>query len=130
MMAISCRKHNPGSAYVKFGIREAANISIVGIAAAIEVNNGKISAIHVASTAAAPVPVMVEKARDAALGKEPSPKTWEAVANEVVKTLEPISDIRGSLDYRLHLAKVGAKRALSSAFQRLSGEKQTEAAHV
>jgi CO/xanthine dehydrogenase FAD-binding subunit len=122
LLSISCRKHNPGSAYIKFGVREAANISIVGVAAAVEVKDGKISDITVASTAASPVPFMVEGAGDVALGKEPCEETWRAVAAEVVKTLDPISDIRGTLDYRLHLAEVGALRALRTAYQRLAGE--------
>jgi len=128
LTSVTCKRYNPGSAYIKFGVREAANISIVGIACSMTVTKGKISQLIVSSTAASPIPLLVPGATDVALGKEPNSETWAAAADEVVKALSPISDIRGSLDYRLHLAREGTIRALTLAFERWCIASATNAA--
>lgn len=126
LFSIICKKKNPGSAYIKFGVRESANISIVGIACSMEIEDGKISEISVASTAASPIPLIIDSIRDVTIGKKPQKETWEAAADKVAIALDPISDIRGSMNYRIHLAKVGTVRALDKAYHRLMKHREME----
>ncbi|MEW6365883.1 MAG: xanthine dehydrogenase family protein subunit M [Acidobacteriota bacterium] len=125
LMSITFKKHNPGSAYVKFGVREAVNIAIVGVAGAVQVSGGLITDLRVAVTAAHPVPLLVPGVRDVSAGQRPEKATWERVADVVSSSLTPISDLRGSAEYRLHLAKVATIRVLQKAYERWE-----EAAHA
>ncbi len=121
LVSIRFKKINRGTAYIKFGVRKAVKISIVGIACALEVADGLVSDIRLASTAASPIPIVIEKVRDVVIGKPPVPETWECAAAVVEQTLSPISDLRGSADYRRRLGRVGTVRALDKAFHRLTG---------
>ena len=125
LVSITFKKRNPGSAYVKLGVRNAVNIAIVGVAGAVEVMDGLITDLRLAVTAAHPIPLLVSGVRDVALGQRPEKATWERVADTVCRSLTPISDLRGSAEYRLHLAKVATIRALQTAFRRWE-----EAAHA
>lgn len=117
LTTISFRNSNPGTAYIKFGPRQAVNIAIVGVACALEFRDGVVSSLRVAVTAASPAPVL--HIAEAAVGKEPSLEVWRSVADEVSAKLSPISDIRGSAGYRLQLARVGTVRGLERAHSRL-----------
>ena len=84
-----------GSAYVKFS-RRAQDWAIVGCAAIVRGN-----AETVAWTGVGPVPAVAEG-------------EWRGA----VDRLEPTGDLSGSAEYKRHLAKVLAERALASARER------------
>lgn len=117
LVSIAFKKRNAGSAYIKFGPRQAVNIAIVGVACALELSDGVVSSARVSVTAASPAPIL--HISESAVGKEPSQELWKIVAEEAAAKLAPISDIRGSVEYRLQLAKVGAARGLQLCFERL-----------
>lgn len=118
LVSVSCLHSCPGTAYVKFGFRKASNISIAGVACRLELDQGLVKTLKVAVTACSPVPIMSPEASDWAAGKTPGDETWSKVADLAVSSLNPISDLRGSADYRLHLARVGVVRALRTACTR------------
>jgi carbon-monoxide dehydrogenase medium subunit len=120
LVSIRFKQVNRGTAYIKFGVRKAVKISIVGIACALEVADGLVSDVKLASTAASPTPIVIEKVRDVVIGKPPVPDTWERAAAVGEQALSPIADLRGSADYRRQLGKVGTVRALDKAFHRLT----------
>jgi carbon-monoxide dehydrogenase medium subunit len=122
MVSISLRKSNPGSAYLKFGNRKAGNIPIVGVACSLLLENGRIKELKVAVTAAAPTPVLVEEAQGVAVSQKPESATWDAVVATIPRALSPISDLRGSAEYRIHLVKIATRRALQKAHTRLLRE--------
>ncbi|MFQ5607833.1 MAG: FAD binding domain-containing protein [Candidatus Zixiibacteriota bacterium] len=117
LVSISFRRANPGTAYIKFGLRQAVNIAIVGVACALELRDGAVSDLRVAVTAASPAPILHNAT--AAKGEKPSQALWRTVAETVAAKLAPISDIRGSAEYRLRLARVGTVRGLERACERL-----------
>lgn len=121
LMSVHFKRVNPGTAYIKFGVRKAVKISIVGIACSLEVTGGLISGVKVASTAASPIPIVIHGVADVLTGMSPGPEAWERAAEIVGRALTPISDLRGSAEYRRDLGKVGTVRALSSAYRRLTG---------
>ena len=51
-------------------------------------------------------------------GREPSPETFAAAAAEAAAACEPVSDQRGSKEYKRHVAGVLAERALTRAATR------------
>ena len=52
------------------------------------------------------------------VGKEITPDLIRAAAEAVTAELDPSADIHASVKYRLHLARVLARRALEKAFAR------------
>lgn len=122
MVSISLRKSNTGSAYIKFGNRKAGNIPIVGVACSLTLESGRIKELKVAVTAAAPTPVLVEEAHQVAISKKPETVTWDAVVATIPGALAPISDLRGSANYRINLAKIATRRALQKAHSRILRE--------
>jgi CO/xanthine dehydrogenase FAD-binding subunit len=119
LVAVTCRRSNPGSAYVKFGVRRAANIAVAGVACALQLAGDEVKELRIATTAACPVCGLVEEAAQTALGQPATEETWRIVAQAVRQQMAPISDLRGSAEYRLHLIEVGTLRALRLAHQRL-----------
>lgn len=117
LVSLSFRSANPGSAYVKFGSRQAVNIAIVGVACALELTGGVVSRAVVAVTAASPKPLLYDS--ESARGAKPSRELWDSIASAVAKRLAPISDLRGSAEYRLQLARVGTVRGFKRSLERL-----------
>ncbi len=118
LTTIIFQAHNPGSAYVKFGWRRTANIAVVGVAAALELDGEKISRAAVSVTAASPAPVVLEEKELELRGERPTEEVFQKAAEKVYLALKPISDLRGSAAYRLHLARVGTIRAFQRALER------------
>ena len=63
-------------------------------------------------------PVEAVKATEMLIGKEVTPEIIHAAAEAVAEELDPSADIHASVKYRLHLARVLARRALEKAFAR------------
>ncbi len=126
LVRVTCRAKNPGTSYIKFGPRKVVNIAIVGVACAVELENSsssdsKIASLNIAVTAASPTPLLFSTDTLQVSGVSATEGLWEQVAKQVVGSLAPISDIRGSAEYRLKLAHVGVIRACELALRRLKG---------
>ena len=63
-------------------------------------------------------PVEVVKATEMLIGEEATHDLIRAAAEAVTEELDPSADIHASVAYRLHLARVLARRALEKAFER------------
>ncbi len=63
-------------------------------------------------------PVEAVKATEMLIGKEVTPEIIRSAAEAVTEELDPSADIHASVKYRLHLARVLARRALEKAFAR------------
>jgi carbon-monoxide dehydrogenase medium subunit len=108
-----------GTAYVKYQLRDASALAVVGAAARIQVNNKTIVEARIAIGAAAPTPLLIEEAGDFLAGKEPSAKNFEEAGRIASKGVKPITDLRGSEAYRRDLAGVLTVRALKKALERV-----------
>jgi carbon-monoxide dehydrogenase medium subunit len=66
-------------------------------------------------------PVNARQAADMLVGQAPTPEAIRAAAEKAAsEEIDPGSDIHASVEYRRHLAKVLARRALTQAFDRAS----------
>ena len=91
-------------------------------AAAVQVSLGADGAIReagVALSAAGPCAVRVAAAEQALRGQKPSADLIRAAEAAAAKASAPQGDLRGSVDYKKHLAGVLVGRALRQAFSRL-----------
>jgi len=108
-----------GVCFLKFGLRDAASISVASVGVMIKLVNGVCSEARIAIGAVAPAPKLCGKASELLTGLTPDDlsddntllKVAEAAAGEAL----PLDDIRGSADYRRNLVKTLTKRAILKA---------------
>ena len=110
-----------GSAYVRLEYRRQMEIAIVGAAASVTIEGGKVTAARVAITALAPTIHRVAEAEQALVGSDGGKAAATAAAAAAASASAPISDVRGSADYRRAMAAVIARRAIEAAVARAGG---------
>jgi CO/xanthine dehydrogenase FAD-binding subunit len=110
-----------GSAYVRLEYRRQMEIAIVGAAASVTIEGGKVTAARVAITALAPTIHLVPAAAEALVGSDGGRAAATAAASAASTAAAPISDVRGSADYRRAMAAVIARRAIETAIARAGG---------
>jgi CO/xanthine dehydrogenase FAD-binding subunit len=115
-----------GSAYVRLQYRRQMEIAIVGAGAVVTVTDGVVSDARVAITALAPTIRRVPEAEAALVGVPVAGGDLAAAlaraGDLAAAAAAPISDVRGSADYRRAMAAVMARRAVAVAVRRASGD--------
>ena len=104
-----------GSNYIKFGLRKSGALAVVGIAVAVTINGETITEAKITIGAAAPTPMRAKEAEKFLRGKVISDKLIAEAGVIASNESKPISDIRGSAEYRRDLVRVFTKRALHKA---------------
>lgn len=108
-----------GAAYARFGLREANAIAVAGVAAAVALNDDRtVRSVRLALCAVAPVPKLSKAAASALVGRVLDEAACVQAAAAASAEAEPISDLRGSVDYRRRLVSTLTRRALAAAGQR------------
>jgi CO/xanthine dehydrogenase FAD-binding subunit len=100
------------SVFLKFGARRYMLISIVNVAALLEVTDGKVSAARIAVGACSPVARRLTGLETALAGHDLSPALGGVVTAQHLSTLDPVTDLRGRADYRMDTALTLVRRAL------------------
>lgn len=109
------KKH--AGCYMKLSRYEGEDLAQGGIAVLVLAD----SAYRVAVCALGPKPSRCPKTEAALNGGKLSEKALEKAREAILREISPISDIRSSKEYRLHMTQVMLGRALASAAARLSG---------
>lgn len=104
-----------GSTYIKFGLRRSGALAVVGAAVAVEIEGGVCKNARIALGAVAPVPMRATQAEAAIIGKTINDDLLEEAGVCASTECKPISDIRGSEEYRRDMVRVFIKRALRKA---------------
>ncbi|MGD7035210.1 2Fe-2S iron-sulfur cluster-binding protein [Methylotuvimicrobium buryatense] len=86
--------------YEKVGMRRHLDIAAVNSALGIEHTDGRIVSACLSAGGVAPVPFYFEKACDYLQGRPITPETVTAAADIARQEIAPISDLRGSADYK------------------------------
>jgi carbon-monoxide dehydrogenase medium subunit len=102
------------AAYVKFA-QKASGFAIAGVAAVVDKAKKEVA---VAVTGVAPRAYRATGTESSLRGHEPTADSIAAAAEKAADGIEPLADIHASADFRAHLARVQAKRALWSAVSR------------
>ena len=112
-----------GAAYERFTLRNANGIAVAAVAASIKLNTDEtISDVQLAIGAVAPTAKLVSKVGELLKGRSLDDTAINDASNAASKAAEPISDIRGSAEYRRELVCVLTKRALLKAVNRARGD--------
>ncbi len=101
------------STYVKFE-QPASRFAIVGCAASVTRSNGSCDKVRVAFTGVSSTPFRDQAVEQALEGQTPSDDNIEAAAEKAAMSAEVMGDHFASQEYRKHLAKVYARRALQA----------------
>jgi carbon-monoxide dehydrogenase medium subunit len=105
-----------GTAYEKKA-QPASGFAMVGIAVRITMN-GAIKTARIGVTGVAGKPYRALKVEQLLEGTKGTAADVKAAAAAIVEGIDPSSDIHASADYRGHLARVYAARAIASAISR------------
>ncbi len=112
---IPVKKGKFGEVYVKMGRYEGEDLAQAGVAVVVDDKNN----YRIALNAVAPTPVRAEKAESLLAGKKLDESLAEKAAELALESISPISDIRSSKEYRLHMCRVMVKRALMASVSRM-----------
>lgn len=99
--------------FLKIGSRTAVTISIVSAAVSMELNNDRCENPKIALGSVAPTPLRIKKAEDFLENSRMDDQTIEKCAAIVSEEIQPITDLRGSQEYRKDIAATLVKRALT-----------------
>ena len=110
-----------GGSYLRHTPRRELDIAVVGVASQVSLADGVCGKVRIALAAVAPTPVRALAAERALEGQPPTPELIERAANLAVEAANPISDQRGSADFRRHLVRVLTRRTLAKALERARG---------
>lgn len=107
--------------FTKKGRVAAADLAVVNAAVRLTMTaDGICQEVRIALGAVAPTPVRAKEAEAVLQGKEPQDELLRRVAEQASQEIKPISDIRGSAEYRETLSRVLVERALKEVVARLS----------
>lgn len=111
---------NSGAAFERFIPRNEMDIAVTNAAAAVVLDSDgrTFRSARIAVGAVAPTTLLVEAAGAALAGQPVSKEVIERAAELAGEAARPISDMRGSVAQRKHLAKVLTRRVLETAVQR------------
>lgn len=113
-------------AYKKFMLREINGVAVAGSAAEIGLGAGDPAPIvrcRIVLTAVAPTPLLVREAGRCLEGNIPSEELLAEAAAIARKAAQPITDIRGTKEYRHEIVEVLTRRALQEALARAREQK-------
>ena len=107
------------SAYCKL-FQRASHFAIVGVAAALEVSNGKVQSARIGVTGAGPTAVRLTRVEQALAGQPASNEAFAAATKDAGVDVAVVnSDLHASEDYRRAMISVFARRALEGALHRM-----------
>jgi carbon-monoxide dehydrogenase medium subunit len=111
-----------GSAYAKMP-NPASHFAIVGVAAVVTMgSDARCEAARVGISGVAMKPFRATAAESALIGSAGDDAAITSAAERAAEGVEALSDVHASAEFRLHLTKVYAKRALQLAASRARGQ--------
>ena len=109
---------NSGARYIRFIPRNEMDIAVAGAGVSVVLENGNIKSARVSLASVAPTPLFVKEAGDALAGKPATEESVRIASGLARDAAKPITDMRGTIEYRKHLCEVLTRRALLTAIER------------
>ncbi len=112
---------NSTSAYLRFIPRNEMDIAVAGVGSLIEVDPSSkvVKKARIALASVAPTPVRAYAAEKSLEGSVIDPAAIDRAAGLAVGAAVPITDVRGSAEYRKELVRVLTRRTLNICLERL-----------
>jgi carbon-monoxide dehydrogenase medium subunit len=103
-----------GAAYMKFP-HPASRFAVVGVAAVLTMDGAKVGKAGIGITGAGTKAVRAKGVEAGIVGKTLDAATIQAAAEKAPDGVDVQADLQGSVEYKKHLLKVFAKRAIEAA---------------
>ena len=101
------------SVYLKLGRKRRGDIALVGAAIMlVPQGDGRVEEVRIGLGGVAPTPIRAKGAEGLVPGKTLDDSLIEKIASKAAEESRPISDIRGSADYKREMVSVLVKRGL------------------
>jgi carbon-monoxide dehydrogenase medium subunit len=107
-----------GARYIRFIPRNEMDIAVAGAGVSVVLENGNIKSARVALASVAPTPLFVKEAGDALAGQPATDESIRVASQLASDAARPITDMRGTIEYRKQLCEVLTRRALHTAIER------------
>ena len=109
--------------YLRFTPRREMDIAVAGAGAWLRLgDDGAIAEARIALASVAPTPIRAPTAEQSLLGAGPTAEVFTNAGRNAAQDARPISDTRGSADYRRKLVAVLTARALADCARQLGLE--------
>jgi CO/xanthine dehydrogenase FAD-binding subunit len=130
-LRLPLRMPNSGSHYRRFIPRNEMDIAVVGVAAdvSLDASGQKITAARIALGAVAPKPLYAADASAGLVGRPADEPSIADAARAARALARPIDDMRGTVEFRLHVTEVLVRRVLGEAISRARGATQVLKGH-
>ncbi len=113
-------KANSSSYYVRFIPRAEMDIAVVGVGVSMAINGGgQVEDVNIALASVAPIPLVASEAQDVLRGETLTTTLVREAGERAERAISPISDVRGSAEYRRELSKVLTRRAIAACAAQL-----------
>lgn len=111
-------KASTKDAYLRFTPRTEMDIAVAGVGVRVSVENGICTDARVSIGAVAPTALLVSEAASVLIGSTLDDAAREAAGQACKNLASPISDKRGTVEYRQKVVAVLCKRAIAIAHKR------------
>jgi carbon-monoxide dehydrogenase medium subunit len=105
-----------GGTYLKLE-RKVGDFATVGAAVNVQMDDGKISRAGIALTAVGTKNIRASEAAAALAGAEASEATFTEAARLAAAAANPVTDVRGTAEYKRHMVEVYVRRGLERAVE-------------
>jgi carbon-monoxide dehydrogenase medium subunit len=115
---IPAPKPHSSDCYQRFIPRNEMDIAVVGVGAALTLNGDICTTARIGLGAVAATPLFAKAASEALVGKPLNDQSIAAAAAAAQKMATPITDMRGTAEYRTHMVGVLTRRVVKEAAER------------
>jgi carbon-monoxide dehydrogenase medium subunit len=112
------RSEDSGSHYLKHKIRQVMDLAFVGVATAVDLNNGTVADTKIGLAAVAPKPIRATNAEAIITGSSISDDILKQAAGAAAAQSRPISDLRCSADHRRVIVAALTRETAATAVAR------------
>ena len=109
-----------GANYIRFIPRNEMDIAVVGTGVSVTLSSNKknFESVRGSLASVGPTPIFVDGIDKEVSGQEINDESIRVVSNMAKNASKPISDMRGTAEFRQHLCEVLTRRALITAIER------------
>ena len=105
-----------GGTYLKLE-RKVGDFATVGVAVQLDMANGTIGRAGIGLTAVGPTNIRATAAEESLAGAEPGPAAFDEAARLAAEAAQPISDVRGSAEYKRAVVRAYVRRGLDRSLE-------------
>ena len=110
-----------GASFQRFALRRGSALAVASVAAWVHLEGPSIAAARIYLGSVGPTPLSATESAALLVGQQPTPELFAQAGIKAATEAQPISDLRGSAEYRRDVIDVLTTRALEQACERAKG---------